>query len=111
MCSPEQILTGEYIDPRDRIKLYSDAQFEDFIEEWAFFVLQEQKNEYVRVARFGNAGDKGRDVIGYVDEQASPVVCDVFQCKHYGHPLQPLEFLPELAKLCFHTSFFPRVLR
>ena len=26
-CTPEQILMGEYVDPLDRIKLYSDEQF------------------------------------------------------------------------------------
>lgn len=102
-CTPQQILTGPPISPEDRIKLYSDAQFEDFIREWAFFFLQEKSGKYVRVERFGGAGDMGRDIVGYADDSAVPPVCDVFQCKHYAHPLMPSEIWPELAKLCYFT--------
>lgn len=102
-CTPEEILLGPFVDPFDRIKLYSDVQFEQMIEEWAFFYLRSLQREYKRVRRLGGSGDKGRDVIGYVDPDSNPIVIDVFQCKHYGHPLRPSEFWPELAKLCLFT--------
>ncbi len=102
-CTPEEILLGPYVDPLDRISRYSDKKFEEMIEEWAFYYLRNLKGEYKRVRRLGGAGDMGRDVIGYVDPDADQVTIDVYQCKHYGHPLQPGEFWPELAKLCIFT--------
>ncbi len=103
ICTPEEILMGPQVDPLSRIKLYSDTDFEEMIREWAFFYLQQRCGEYRRVQRLGGAGDRGRDVIGYVDPDVTPVVIDVFQCKHYGHPLQPAELWPELGKLCLFT--------
>jgi hypothetical protein len=103
ICTPEEILVGPPVDPLARIKLYSDADFEEMIREWAFFYLQKHCCQYKRVQRLGGAGDRGRDVIGYVDPDASPVVIDAFQCKHYDHPLQPAELWPELGKLCLLT--------
>lgn len=102
-CTPEEILMGPFVAPIDRIARYSDKKFEEMIEEWAFYYLRNLKGEYKRVRRLGGSGDMGRDVIGYVDPDADPVVIDVYQCKHYGHPLQPGEFWPELAKLCIFT--------
>lgn len=99
-CTPEEILLGPYMEPFDRIARYSDKQFEQFIEEWAFFYLQKLRKEYKRVLRLGGSGDMGRDVIGYIDPESDPVVIDVYQCKHYAHPIQPSELWPELAKIC-----------
>jgi hypothetical protein len=91
------------MDPIDRIARYSDKKFEEMIGEWAFYYLRNLKGEYKRVRRLGGSGDMGRDVIGYVDPDADPVIIDIYQCKHYGHPVQPSEFWPELAKLCIFT--------
>jgi hypothetical protein len=33
-----------------------------------------------------------------------PWSCDVYQCKHYAHPLQPTESYLELGKLCVYTN-------
>jgi hypothetical protein len=106
-CTPQEILLGPPIDPLDRIKLYSEDQFEAFIVEWAYFYLKELSGEYESIARFGGAGDKGRDVIAYVTKKPT-VVCDVFQCKHYDAALTPSDIWIELAKLCYHT--FQRIL-
>lgn len=102
-CTPEEILLGPYVKPTDRIALYSDGEFEEMIKEWAFYYVRNLKGEYKQVRRLGGSGDMGRDVIGYVDPDSDPVVIDVYQCKHYGHKLQPAEFWPELAKLCIFT--------
>jgi len=102
-CSPKDILLGPPITPEDRIKLYSPSEFEDFICEWAFFFLQKHTSDYTRVVRYGGSGDLGRDIVGYVDDSSTPPICDVYQCKHYAHPLRPAEFWPELAKLCYFT--------
>lgn len=102
-CTPEQMLTGPRLEPKEYVCLYSDKKFEAFIEEWTFYYLKQICGEYVRVTSSSGAGDRGRDVIGYVDETISPPVCDVFQCKHYKNPVTTSEFMPELAKLCKHT--------
>jgi hypothetical protein len=99
-CTPEEILMGPSIDPLDRLKLYSDKQFEELIHEWAFFYLQGKTGKYKRVQRLGGAGDRGRDVIGYVDPAADPVELDAYQCKHYNHSLYRSELWPELGKFC-----------
>lgn len=104
LCTPEEILIGPKLDPLDHIKLYDDEKFEEMIREWAYFYLQEKCGRYKRVQRLGGAGDRGRDVIGYVDPDADPIVIDTYQCKHYVHALRPAEFWPELAKFLVMAS-------
>ena len=53
------------------IKLYDNEKFEEMIREWAYFYLQEKSGKYKRVQRLGGAGDRGRDVIGYLDTKSS----------------------------------------
>ena len=101
-CTAEQILTGPRLTPKEYIEGYSDKKFEAFIEEWAFFYLKEICGDYIKVMNFGGAGDKGRDVIGYVND-SDPLVCDIYQCKHYKDAIAPGDFYPELAKMCKHV--------
>src|SRR4051794_4022384 len=89
LLSPEQILLGPHIPPLDRLKIMSAEEFEEFIREWAFYFLQRLARKYVQVARVGGAGDMGRDVVCYESKPGPTSVCDVFQCKHYDHPLYP----------------------
>lgn len=100
--TPDQILRGPVVEPEDIIAKYSEDKFVRFIDEWAFLVLQKSKKEYVEVQRIDGAGDKGRDVVGYVT--ISPLVCDYYQCKRYKDPLTPSDIWPELAKLMVFTQ-------
>lgn len=102
-CSPEEILTGPQITPKQHIKLYDSDKFEEFIEEWAYYYLQSIKGVYTRVACYGGSGDKGRDIVGYIDETVTPKLTDIYQCKHYDHPIAPNDIYIELAKLCYYT--------
>lgn len=104
ILSPEQILLGPHVSPLDRIKNYSEDEFEAFIQEWAFFYLQEVSKKYFQINRVGGSGDLGRDVVCFVTKPAPDAVCDVFQCKRYDHPLYPSDLWLELAKLCCHTN-------
>jgi hypothetical protein len=99
----EHILYGPPVAPQQHIKGYSEDEFENFICEWAFYYKQIEKNAYHQVGRFGGAGDMGRDVVGYIDPPSSGGRLDIFQCKHYGHGLQPGEVWAELGKLCYFT--------
>jgi hypothetical protein len=93
---------GARVDPLVRLNTFDDTQFERFIWEWVQGYLS---SRYVDVQARGGAGDKGRDVIGWID--ASSVIprrWDLYQCKKYDNPLTPGDFLVELGKLCYYTE-------
>lgn len=86
--------------PLKLIQTYSPEDWESFIGEWA----EGFNPPYTQIVRLGGAGDMGRDIIGHIaDFKIRPSPCDVYQCKHYNHPLRPTEAYPELGKLCVHT--------
>ena len=106
--TPEEILMGPQIDPKERVRLYDEDKFEEFILEWAFLCLQ-KPGEYVGVRRFGGSSDLGRDVVGYLELPLKASRFDIYQCKHYKAPITPSEIWPEFAKLCVftHEKRFP----
>lgn len=84
------------IPPSSRLSIMSDTEFEEMVLEWAYSYLQGQ---YVTVKRLGGAGDKGRDIIGYYENDE----IDIYQCKHYKSQLAPSEYWIEFGKLCYYT--------
>lgn len=90
--------SGQPIPPIERIRLFSNSQWEDFVLEWA----DSLRGKYARVERCGGAGDMGRDVVAFVslDEKGQ---WDNYQCKHYDHPLRPSDIWLELGKLVYYT--------
>lgn len=96
-----RLLTGSILHPLKRLETFSPDEFEIFVAEWAFYSLQKKYN---KVQRRGGAGDKGRDVIAWIDDQnTNPRRWDCYQCKHYNQALSPSEFCVELGKLCYFT--------
>ncbi len=91
------VLSGQPIPAIERIKLFSDRQWEEFVLEWADS-LQEA---YCRVERCGGAGDMGRDIIAICDDVTG--IWDNYQCKHYKDPLQPSHIWVELGKLVYYS--------
>lgn len=91
------VASGEYIKPIERIRLFSPAQWEDFVLEWA----DSFREEYVTVERAGGAGDMGRDVVASCDEYGN--VWDNFQCKHYTSSLAPTDVWTEFGKLVYYS--------
>ncbi|WP_273320575.1 ABC-three component system protein [Vallitalea guaymasensis] len=91
------MIFGTPIEPIKRLITMSDVDFEEMINNWAFSYLQ---NHYVDVKRLGGAGDLGRDVIA---ERLDGKGEDIYQCKHYDHPIQPNEFWVEFGKLVYYT--------
>src|SRR4051812_27817844 len=81
-ASSDNVLSGQLIPAIDRIKLFGDRQWEEFILEW----VDSLRDQYLRVDRCGGAGDMGRDIVGTVDANG---VWDNYQCKHYKDPLTP----------------------
>jgi hypothetical protein len=98
--SASAIVHGPPIPPQQRLLLYSSDEWEGFVHEWAHFCL---KDIYVQVERFGRAGDRGIDVLGFTDTRKLNGVWDNYQCKHYDHPLYPTDAWPEIGKLLWYT--------
>lgn len=93
-----EVLNGKTITAIDRIKIMSPDEYEDFILEWVDGYIN---TVYVDVVQIGGAGDKGRDVIGYVDYEKT--ICDYYQCKHYEKQLTPSVIYLELGKVIYYT--------
>ncbi|MCD9015207.1 ABC-three component system protein [Parachryseolinea silvisoli] len=91
-----QMLTGAPINKLDRVRVMSPDEFEDFVRQWVWGHLT---RKYRKVRNIGGAGDKGRDVIGYINDTEF----EMYQCKHYVSTLAPSHILVELGKLCYHT--------
>lgn len=92
------VATGQPVYPEDRIKLFSDTQWELFVQQW----VDSLRDEYELVERCGGAGDMGRDVIATV--KSGDGAWDNYQCKHYCHSLQPGDIWVELGKLAYYTK-------
>lgn len=96
-ASADLVLAGHPIPAIDRVKLFSDRQWEDFVLEWA----DSLRERYERVDRCGGAGDMGRDVIATI--KGGSGAWDNYQCKHYRDSLKPTDIWIELGKLAFYT--------
>lgn len=70
----DTVVSGEIIPAIERIRLFSDRQWEEFVLEWA----DSLREIYCRVERCGGAGDMGRDVIAMCKKDDS--VWDNYQC-------------------------------
>ena len=95
--SADVVATGLPIPPIERIRIFSDSQWEDFVLEWA----DSLRDQYGAVERCGGAGDMGRDIIAF--DKANPVIWDNYQCKHYKAGLAPSDIWVELGKLVYYT--------
>ncbi|MGX1377106.1 hypothetical protein RKD56_004224 [Priestia megaterium] len=98
----QQLIVGAMVPAKEKLKMFSDKQFEECVKEWAYGYLS---HEYNKVYRCGGAGDMGRDVIGYVNYgvDKSELVWDNYQCKHYKSALNPSNIWVEIGKLCYYT--------
>ncbi len=82
-----------------RVKNFSPDEWEYFIEEWATSL----KGSYVKVRRFGGAGDLGVDVAGFCTNKGFEDTWDNYQCKRYGNPLRPSDIWVELGKIIYYS--------
>jgi hypothetical protein len=92
------VASGLPVHPEDRIKLFSPAEWERFVQEW----VDSLRHEYDLVERCGGAGDMGRDVIATV--KGGNGAWDNYQCKHYDDSLKPSHIWLELGKLAYYTK-------
>lgn len=95
-----QVFSGRQVPPRQHIFLYSAAEWESFLEEWAQF----QKKKYYKVVNLGGANDFGIDVAGFCTDKGFNGAWDNYQCKYYkGDALTPGTAIPEIAKVLWHA--------
>lgn len=94
-----QVHSGVPISKQARVMMFSPAQWEQFVEEWA----QSQKSIYHQVRRFAGAGDYGVDIAGFSSGDGFSGEWDNFQCKHYGSALAPSDIWVELGKVIFYS--------
>lgn len=92
---------GAPIDPMVRLETFSPKEFENFVYQWADEYLRVR---YRDVEMRAGAGDKGRDIVGWLDHSGTQGRrWDNYQCKHYASALAPTDVYVELGKLCFYT--------
>ncbi len=99
VSSQSQVQSGVPIPKAGRIKLFSPDEWEEFIEEWASSLAA----VYVKVRRFGGAGDLGVDIAGFCSERGFLGDWDNFQCKRYDHPLRPADIWVEIGKIIYYS--------
>ncbi|BBU97682.1 hypothetical protein DDM70_09070 [Vibrio cholerae] len=87
--------------PEQRLLLFNDVKWEMFIEQCARQLQVEGK--YTHVHRLGGAGDKGRDVCGYLHQLPEEDTWDLYQGKYYAGTLSPSAFAPDLAKFLWYV--------
>ena len=95
----EDLFTGPKIKPISMVYLYNDKEWEEFIAEWASV----KESDYKEVEVFGGSGDKGRDVIAYINKDKPLYKWDCYQCKFYTKPLSPSDAWVEFGKIIYYT--------
>ncbi|TEW92569.1 hypothetical protein D5R38_06125 [Serratia marcescens] len=80
---------------------WDDATWEEFIHDW---LIECHLEKYVAHERLGGAGDKGRDVVGFVtDPHDDYYIWHNYQCKFYSSRLKFSEVASEFGKLIYFT--------
>ena len=92
-----QLLSGKDVPDIKIFSLVSEDDFELMTEQWLFSM----GDCYKYIKRIGGAGDQGRDVFAYKDENMT--ILDIYQCKHYDKKLMPSNIYVEIGKLLYYT--------
>ena len=92
----EELLFTETRRAQDILKTMDEDTYEELVASWAYWCLKE---DYEDVMRIGGSGDKGIDVIAYYSQEVNK--CDIYQCKHYDHPVRKSDVIAELGKFLY----------
>lgn len=96
-----QVAGGTPVPPISLLQVMSPDDWEAFTEEWLTYHKQQCK--YVSIRKYSGPGDLGLDVVAFTGPQDFATPWDSYQCKHYGHALQPSDVLGEIAKIIYHS--------
>ncbi len=95
-------LFNEHRIDKDILKVMDEYTYEELVTSWAYWCLKEGKDKkYEDVFRLGGSGDGGIDVVAYYDMVARE--SDIYQCKHYNHPVNRSDVIAELGKFLYHV--------
>ena len=92
----EELLFTETRRAQDILKTMDEDTYEELVASWAYWCLEDR---YEDVMRIGGSGDKGVDIVAYYDQKNNK--CDIYQCKHYDHPVNKSDVIAELGKFLF----------
>lgn len=102
-ANERRLLGPSGLQPIQILQALNDEQFENFILEWVHGYLKNIYN-YTQVFKYGGAGDKGRDIVAWLEPSGAPNrKCDYYQCKRFDRPLSPDTLWVELGKICYYT--------
>jgi hypothetical protein len=95
---------GLPVKPLDRLAQFSANDFERFTLEWASGYLAEKVPEVYEVQQRGGSGDKGRDIVVWLDSpEIAPRRWRLYQCKHYDARLGAGVAAVEIGKVLHYT--------
>lgn len=95
---------GRPISALERLTLFDWPEFERFTLEWAQGYLAEKTPGIFEVQQRGGAGDKGRDIIAWLDPpQATPRRWRLYQCKSYDARLGAPVAAADIGKVLHYT--------
>ena len=101
--SPNMLPNDERINPNivplERLRAMDEDTYEEVVAVWAYCCVKSEG--YQAVNRVGGAGDKGRDVIAYIDKDND--IFDLYQCKHYKNSISYSTIRGEIRKLLTYT--------
>jgi hypothetical protein len=100
LYSSEHVSVGIPIPKTQRVQLFSADEWEELTEEWASSL----ESSYHSVKRFAGAGDKGLDVVGFINSSQFNDGWDNYQCKFYDKPLTPSDVWVEFGKIIYFTK-------
>jgi hypothetical protein len=87
---------------KDILKTMDEDTYEELIASWTYWCFKvDGESQYEDVMRIGGAGDGGIDVIAFRNQSTND--CDIFQCKHYNHPINRSDVIAELGKFLYHV--------
>lgn len=87
------------ITPLQRLSMIDEDTYEELVCVWAYSCLKQKG--YKEVYRVGQAGDKGRDVLAFIDRDKEEY--DLYQCKQYSSSLSYSDLSGEMGKLIIYT--------
>jgi hypothetical protein len=96
-----QVAGGIPIPPVRLLQVMSPEEWESFTSECLSY--HKVQGTYHSIRKYSGAGDLGLDVVAFTTANGFAEPWDSYQCKHYDHPLTPLDVLAEVAKVIYHS--------